>query len=32
MGKARYKSNNINGNVFHCAAYIRLSQEDGDKE
>ena len=32
MGRSRYKSNEITKKKFNCAAYIRLSQEDGDKE
>ena len=32
MGKCRYKSDVNNKKIFHCAAYIRLSQDDGDKE
>jgi DNA invertase Pin-like site-specific DNA recombinase len=32
MGKSRYKVNNEIKNRFKCAAYIRLSREDGDKE
>ena len=32
MGKIRYKSNYNIKSDFKCAAYIRLSQEDGDKE
>ena len=30
MGKARYIENKIENKSFYCAAYIRLSQDDGD--
>jgi len=32
MGKARYTNFKKSESEFRCAAYIRLSQEDGDKE
>ena len=32
MGKVRYNTNAKSKSNFKCAAYIRLSQEDGDKE